>query len=254
MLGVQRRKDLSRRATTPQENAQVFQNMLRDADELYPGVERLFARKRIDDIPCPGRKRHVWLNANGGTKFELTQKNLVPFGPQDTERAMWNSICRVDSSNLQHIVDANAQVYVTVQHREEKEDVMMTSFVASVPAIKRLSGVQIWKVVRRYVKADGTVFICRTLTASTFAGNGPAIRTNATAQLVVKHDQEVSLILSHVTVSNQVLGDELSTPTIEVDSAIAIWDGVLSRIASDVESFLLDESLQKSQSQALGEG
>ncbi|RLN57616.1 hypothetical protein BBJ28_00022792, partial [Nothophytophthora sp. Chile5] len=229
MLGVKRRKDLSRSSTTPQDNAQVFQNMLRDADELYPGVERLFARKRIDDIPCPGRKRHVWPNANRGTKFELTQKNLVPFGLQDTERAMWSSLCRLGSSSLQHTVDANAQLYVTVQHSEEKEDVMMASFVASVPGVKEMFGMQIRKVVRRYVKADGTVFICRALIEPLCEANRVAVRTSSTAQVVVKRaknlgageDEELSLTLSHLTVSSHFESDVLSPTTIEENSTIA---------------------------------
>ncbi|RLN89133.1 hypothetical protein BBJ28_00026185, partial [Nothophytophthora sp. Chile5] len=186
------------------------------------------------DIPCPGRKRRVQLNASDETKFEVMQKNLVPFSLHDTERAVWNAICRFDSSNVQHTVDANAQVHVTVQHSEEKEDVMMASYVASVSGVKELSSILIQKVVRRYVKADGTVFICRALTEPTREARGAVVRTSSTAHVVVKHstknvgaseDEEVSLIQTHVTVSNRVLCDQLTPPTIEMESAMTIWDG-----------------------------
>ncbi|RLN69173.1 hypothetical protein BBJ28_00023274 [Nothophytophthora sp. Chile5] len=255
MLDIKQRKGLARRTAIPLDNEQVFQSMLRDADEHYRGVESLFAQNGILDVPCPGRRCHAKPNASHGTNFELMQKNLIPFGLHNAEGALWRALCRIDVGNLQ-IADVNAQVYATVQYREEKVDRMAASFVVSVSGVECLSAVQIRKVVRRYAKADGTVFVCQTLSEPTPEAMGVAFRTSTTAQVVVKQatnlgasENEVSLIQSHVGVTNHVPCDQLSPSASEGDSVIAIWDGVIAGIWNDMESFLLNESLQQAQPQ-----
>ncbi|KAI9990568.1 hypothetical protein PInf_018122 [Phytophthora infestans] len=76
-MGMKRQKMLD--VGVPDDNAQVFEEMLQDTDELYVGVDELFLAKGLYDLPCPGRRRDVKRNVTNGLFLELLHLHVVPF-------------------------------------------------------------------------------------------------------------------------------------------------------------------------------
>ncbi|KAG3194082.1 hypothetical protein PC128_g9661 [Phytophthora cactorum] len=64
MLGMKRQKMLD--YDVPDDNPQVFEDMLQDTDELYVGVDDSFHGKGLYDLPCPGRRRDAKRNVTNG--------------------------------------------------------------------------------------------------------------------------------------------------------------------------------------------
>ncbi|RLN94652.1 hypothetical protein BBJ28_00004085 [Nothophytophthora sp. Chile5] len=251
MLGVKRHKSLETYSSN--DNLQVFDEMLRNTDDLYHGVDALFAEKRIFDVPCPGRSRHVSRNATNGVFFELLQRTLMPFGVSKTERAVWATLGQLGMESLQCVRDVNAQVDFHAQHSQDTGDTMMTSFVASTSGFQDLSSVHIRKVVRKYVEANRAVFICRMVTKPKLDSGRVGIILRMTQWVVVEKapplsedEEETTLIQSHVSVSRQVPTDQQRHRSAEnADLAIAVWDETMSRLSHQVESFVLDETCQQ---------
>ncbi|RLN94655.1 hypothetical protein BBJ28_00004086 [Nothophytophthora sp. Chile5] len=256
MLGVKRLKSLE--TYNSNDNLQVFDEMLRNTDDLYHGVDALFAEKRIYDVPCPGRSRHVNCSATNGVFFELLQRTLMPFRVSKTERAVWATLGQLGMEGLQCVRNVNAQVDFHAQHSQDTGDTMMTSFLASTSGFRDLSSVHIRKVVRKYVEADRTVFICRMVTEPKFDCGRVGVILRMTQRVVVGKapplsvdEEETTLIQSHVSVSRHVPTDQQRRRSTEnADLAIAAWDEAMSRISHQVENFLLDETCQQGDARA----
>ncbi|RLN26567.1 hypothetical protein BBJ28_00014983 [Nothophytophthora sp. Chile5] len=250
MLGTKRHKSLPQRS--PEDDSQIFQELLQDMDELVLGVDDLFEGKGMDAVPCPGRRSQARPDVTDGVFFELTQKHMVPFDVRMTENAVWTALCRIGMEGLQVVKDANAQVHFHAQHSEVTGDTMMTSFLASTFGFKDLLGVQIRKVIRKYIKADRCVFICRMTTEPKLKSRQAAVRMHSTMCMVVgmvealdASEEATSLMRSHFFASRHVPRDEEHSSPTDVDMAIVAWDEAISRIPSEVEDFLMDSSLQK---------
>ncbi|RLN94653.1 hypothetical protein BBJ28_00004084 [Nothophytophthora sp. Chile5] len=249
MLGTKRHKSLPQRS--PEDDSQVFQELLQDMDELVLGVDDLFEGKGMDAVPC-GRRSQARPDVTDGVFFELSQKHMVPFGVRMTEKAVWAALCRIGMEGLQVVKDANAQVHFHAQHSEVTGDTMMTSFLASTFGFKDLLGVQIRKVVRKCIEADRCVYIYRMTTEPKLKSRQAAVRMRSTMCMVVRKaealdasEEATSLMQSYFFATRHVPRDEGRSPPTDVDMAIAAWDEAISRIPREVEDFLMDSSLQQ---------
>ncbi|KAK1935797.1 hypothetical protein P3T76_010491 [Phytophthora citrophthora] len=73
MLGSKRLKLSGYRV--PDDNPQVFDNMLQDIDQLYVGVNEVFTQKGIYDLPIPSRKSEPRHNVSSGLFLEISQRH-----------------------------------------------------------------------------------------------------------------------------------------------------------------------------------
>ncbi|RLN92108.1 hypothetical protein BBJ28_00001140 [Nothophytophthora sp. Chile5] len=243
---------------SPGDNPQVFQELLRDTDSLYISVDKLFLEKGLYDLPCPGRWRQARGNVSNGMFLELTQKTVVPFDRQATDKAMWACLGLADWQGLQSVKDMGKQIHFHAHHTEEAGDTRMSSFFAKTSSsISSLRGVQIRKAVRKYEEADRTVFISQGLVEPKLAGDTdfPGFHTHTTLRLVVQQvdhlasgQGSVSLIESHFSASRFSQGlaaaREICSST-NLDMGVTIWDEAISRISHRVEALLIDETCKK---------
>ncbi|KAG6941614.1 hypothetical protein JG688_00018573, partial [Phytophthora aleatoria] len=83
-----------------QEGEQVFEGLLLDVENLYKKISTLFTEKGMHSIPCPGRKRHTDNTVLNGVCFELTKREIVPFGVEKVKDAVWSSLGQLELEGL----------------------------------------------------------------------------------------------------------------------------------------------------------
>ncbi|KAG7378383.1 hypothetical protein PHYPSEUDO_010135 [Phytophthora pseudosyringae] len=249
MLGMKRRKMLA--CSVPEDNPQVFGEMLQDADELYVGVEALFHDKGLYDLPCPGRRRDAKRNVSNGLFLDLTQRHLVPFDLRTTEAAMWKVM---SFQGLKDVQDFAHRVQFHVHHVEQSNDTIKTSFFVETANLGDVRGAQFRMIVKKYVENDRVVLICKDLMEPILHEKGitSGFFTRTTLRIVIRGEDSVaspsgqtSHIDSHFSATRHDQGLPVSrairTPA-NLDVGIEAWDEAISRIAHQVESLAIDEA------------
>jgi hypothetical protein len=92
LVGLKRRKQMYVTGTPPEDNEEVFAELLQGTDELYVGLDKLFHDTGMAQVPCPGRKRQVQRDAVNGALVMFLDKNQVPFDLRKTEKAVWKLV------------------------------------------------------------------------------------------------------------------------------------------------------------------
>ncbi|KAE8905113.1 hypothetical protein PF005_g26356 [Phytophthora fragariae] len=78
--------------TPPTDNDSVFHDLLLGMDELYAGVDDFFEKVKMDELPCPGRRNTTPGSRAEGKFVELLDCYAVPFGLEDTDKAVWRCL------------------------------------------------------------------------------------------------------------------------------------------------------------------
>ncbi|ETN19885.1 hypothetical protein PPTG_03011 [Phytophthora nicotianae INRA-310] len=255
MLGMKRQKMLD--YDVPDDNPQVFEDMLRDTDELYVGVEALFHEKRLYDLPCPGRRRDAKRNVTNGLFLELLQRHAVPFDMATTEKAVWKAMRLIIFQGLTKVHEFSPRVQFHAHHVEESSNTLKTSFFVEAADLGDVKGAQLRKVVRKYVENDRVVFICKNLMEPILHDKGKTsgFSSRTTLRIVIRSDDstdsglgQTSRIDSHFSATRHNQGLSISrdvTSPANMDVGIEAWDEAISRIAHQVESLAIDESCTK---------
>ncbi|KAG7389343.1 hypothetical protein PHYBOEH_007524 [Phytophthora boehmeriae] len=252
MLGVKRRKILE--YTVPEDNPQVFASMLEDIDELYVGVDAVFAEKCLYDLPCPGRKLQTKRNAPVGTFLELTQRNVLPFGLRRTEKSVMKALSQIGFQNLKSIGAIAKQVQFHAYHVEELNNTMKLSFFAETPMPGgNMKGADFRSVVRKYVETDRVVFVCKSLMEPVLANmnKSSGFHTRTTLRIVVHEEKNGSSVKEGFSVVDSYFSatryDEGLPSGVSIRSAtnmdlgILAWDEAISKLAHQVESLAIEE-------------
>ncbi|KAG6618457.1 uncharacterized protein IUM83_01063 [Phytophthora cinnamomi] len=82
----------ARGVTPPTDNETVFRDLLLGMDEMYAGVDDFFEKVKMDELPCPGRRNTTPGSRAEGKFVELLDSYAVPFGLDDTEKAVWRCL------------------------------------------------------------------------------------------------------------------------------------------------------------------
>ncbi|KAG6955682.1 hypothetical protein JG687_00011041 [Phytophthora cactorum] len=255
MLGMKRQKMLD--YDVPDDNPQVFEDMLQDTDELYVGVDDSFHGKGLYDLPCPGRRRDAKRNVTNGLFLELLQRHLVPFDLATTEKAVWKAMRQIIFQGLAKVQDYLSRAQFHAHHVEETANTLKTSFFVEIANLGDLKGAQFRKVVRKYVENDRVVFICKNLMEPILheKGKPSGFFTRTTLRIVIRSENSMapglgqsSLIDSHFSATRHdqdlQVSQDIRSPA-NLDTGIEAWDEAISRIAHQVESLAIDESCTK---------
>ncbi|KAG6618494.1 Protein kinase [Phytophthora cinnamomi] len=255
MFGMKRCKMLE--DGYPEDNAQVFEDMLRDVDELYVGTDALFAEKGLYDLPCPGRHRNATRNVTNGAFLELMERRLVPFDIRTTEKAMYKTMRRISFQGLRKIEDFQGRVQFRSHHIEELSNTIKTSFLVETTDLGNVKGAQFRQVVRKYVEKDQVVFICKMLMEPVIAkvGKASGFLTRTTLRIILREETPQSAKEKPVTRIDSLFtatrfdqglqGARGIRNSPNLDLGIAVWDEAISRIAYQVESLAIDDSSRK---------
>ncbi|KAK1935799.1 hypothetical protein P3T76_010493 [Phytophthora citrophthora] len=252
MLGMKRQKRLE--YNTPDDNPQVFENMLRDTDELYVGMDALFDQKGIYDLPIPSRRSEPRHNVTSGLFLESINRHRVPFDLRTTEKAMWKVMGQNMFQGLQNIQDLTARAQFHDHHVEESNNTIKTSFFVDIAGFGDVRGAQFRKVVKKYVENDRVVLICKNLMEPVMQAKGTSagFQTRTTLRVEIRSDSsqssKTSVIDSHFTATrfnNGGPGSYIIHSSANMATGVAAWDEAISQIAHRVESLAIDESCTK---------
>ncbi|KAG2808705.1 hypothetical protein PC111_g16374 [Phytophthora cactorum] len=205
MLGMKRCK-MSRIASTPTENSQVFMKILRERDKIYAQVDSHFIEKGVIDLPCPGLERKANRSAmNGWTK--------------------------------KRIKDINKQIDFHAQESEEFRDTLVASYFSTTPGNPNASGAQVRKEMRMYAEEDSAVFIWKMVAEPKLRGSNAPIgyQLQSTLQVVMRpptlsRDESTQLLI-HFSASRHETVVPISAEFREpghMDSGIALWEKRIS--------------------------
>ncbi|KAG1712887.1 hypothetical protein DVH05_000622 [Phytophthora capsici] len=252
MLGMKRQKRLANSALD--NNPEVFEDMLRDIDELYVGVADLFVQKGIYDLPVPSRRSEPRHNVTSGLFLESSYRHRVPFDLRTTEQAMWKVMGQNMFYGSQIAKNFGARIQFHDHHVEETNDTIKTSFFVDIAGFGDVGGAHIRKVVRKYVENDRVVFICKNLMMPILQTKEPSsgFHSRTTLRVVLRSEAsqscKTSLIDSHFTgtrFNNGGPGSSIIHSSDNMATGVAAWDEAISRIAHQVESLAIDESCTK---------
>ncbi|KAG3194768.1 hypothetical protein PC128_g9057 [Phytophthora cactorum] len=210
MLGMKRCK-MSRIASTPTENSQVFMKILRERDKIYAQVDSHFIEKGVIDLPCPGLERKANRSAMNGVVFEMKTRNLMPFSLQKTGK--------------------------TARESEEFRDTLVASYFSTTPGNPNASGAQVRKEMRMYAEEDSAVFIWKMVAEPKLRGSNAPIgyQLQSTLQVVMRpptlsRDESTQLLI-HFSASRHETVVPISAEFREpghMDSGIALWEKRIS--------------------------
>ncbi|OWY98974.1 hypothetical protein PHMEG_00030117, partial [Phytophthora megakarya] len=215
LLGTRIKRQKLTKVSVPEDNEQVFDDMLQDIDDIYVDVDALFVETGLYSLPCPGQHR----------EGVLRQTNMVQKFSQ--------------------------RIQFHAHHIEETANTMKTSFYVETVNVGDVKGAQFRKVVRKYVETDRVVFVCKNLMELIVHGKGntSGFYTKTTLCLVVRNEKyqpsEISYIDSHFSATRHDQGlpiTRLVRTSVNLDIGIAAWDEAISSIAHQVESMAIDES------------
>ncbi|KAG6572618.1 uncharacterized protein IUM83_17672 [Phytophthora cinnamomi] len=152
MLGLKRQKlpVIDKNGDKDGASFAILKEMLRNTDEAYIDIDREFASKAMDQVPCPGKTREENRCAMNDVFLEIMEKQLVPFTVKRTERAVWDALGQVGMQTLQCVKDIDAQVDFYAQNRQETDDTLMISYVAATAGFRGSESrtIRIRKVMR----------------------------------------------------------------------------------------------------------
>ncbi|KAL4165830.1 hypothetical protein KRP22_014540 [Phytophthora ramorum] len=253
MLGMKRRKN-ARLSSAPRDNSSIFKKMLRDTDRIYAAVDRHFAMHGVADLPCPGQKHDVKRSIVNGIVFEKMQRNMLPFSLLKTQKAAWVVLNELGTSGFKRIKDFIKLVDFHAQQTEESRDTIATSYFTVTPGHERVSGAQVRKVMRMFIEEDRAVFVWEMMAEPKLkSSNAPVgYELHSTLQVVMRQGIEPTIsgddsteLLIHFCGSRHDLDIPMSANFREpghLDLGIAVWDKMVSCIAPEVESMLIDEA------------
>ncbi|KAF1787358.1 hypothetical protein GQ600_19985 [Phytophthora cactorum] len=245
------KKETSPLAVAVQEGEQVFEGLLLDVENLYKKISTLFTEKGIHSIPCPGRKRHTDNTVLNGVCFELTKREIVPFGVEKVKDAVWSSLGQLELEGLPSVRGFKTNVQFRTQNSDQHTKTAMTSFISTLSS-GRTASVKGQKVVRRYDEESRTVFVYRVSMDPNPHKMREPFGVHATSTLVIeiRHadlDDEATLIQSHFSVTRHDEGLAAGHPlrvAVNLNTAITVWDETISRIHDGVENRLMDRARQ----------
>ncbi|KAF4315928.1 hypothetical protein JM18_008889 [Phytophthora kernoviae] len=249
MLGVKRLKTLPN--DIPECTVQALEDMLRESDDIYAKLDLVYAERGMDEVPCPGKIRHANREIINGVFLEIMEKQLVPFPAKMTECAVWAAFGQFGMQSLQCVKDFNAQVDFHAQHSQKTNDTMMISYQAATSGFQNVRNIYIRKVVRKYVEADRTVFICHLISEPITLEGLAEISLSGKLCIVVQKakdmqrgEGELALIQSCYIVSCHKLNDQSRELLSDgyIDVAITVWEEMMSGVSRVVESSLIDAS------------
>ncbi|KAF1787664.1 hypothetical protein GQ600_6127 [Phytophthora cactorum] len=113
------KKETSPLAVAVQEGEQVFEGLLLDVENLYKKISTLFTEKGMHSIPCPGRKRHTDNTVLNGVCFELTKREIVPFGVEKVKDAVWSSLGQLELEGLPSVRGFKTNVQFRTQNSDQ---------------------------------------------------------------------------------------------------------------------------------------
>ncbi|KAE9347367.1 hypothetical protein PF008_g7840 [Phytophthora fragariae] len=247
LIGLKRRKQIYRRGTPPKDNEEVFAKLLQGTDELYVGLDKLFADQGMPQVPCPGRKRQVQRNAVNGAIVVLLDKNQVPFDLEKTGRAVWKLLAqrhRQDGPYKHGRIDCESQ----------QTGNTVTNFVSFTCVAGNLTSLlQVREVARKYVTDERAAFICRSIMEPTNQGESVGLKFHETMTVVVSRGeplssgQETTIIESYLCATRQDEGTEMARKfrgKVYVDIAIEGWEQALASNKQDIENLLFEEAIR----------
>ncbi|ETP11620.1 hypothetical protein F441_12876 [Phytophthora nicotianae CJ01A1] len=255
MLGIKRSKKISSAVTTePNDNAKVFQRMIRDSDEFYVGVDSLFTEKGFSELRYPGQKTNINRKLVGdGIYLEMMIQHVLPFGFRDAEKAVWVCLSDMGLSTLVDGTDTRNRVHFHAQHTESSRNTVACSFFAATPDQKGVSGVQTRQVVRKYIKENRAVFIHQSLGEPKLEGSNSSVgiqmlnvwRITVEHQAKQNNRDAASVLRLHFTASSRDMwstGANFWTPA-SLNMTIAYFESTNSRLPDAVEDILVDKSV-----------
>ncbi|KAF1773460.1 hypothetical protein GQ600_14008 [Phytophthora cactorum] len=191
----------------------------------------------MQEVPCPGRKNMTLSSRAEGKFVELLDCYAVPFGLQDTERAIWRCMGREEPQSPRPAF---------VQHFGTCEDTLMQSMCSAFTAGSVHVRVIMRKVGRKYVEQDRVVFIFKRLIEP--VADIP-ISFQETTQLVVRHGKPsdlgpTTMIQSHrqSTASHDAYALGVRrVPRSFIDMGVAAWESSITRFNHFVEDTLIQE-------------
>ncbi|KAG1696043.1 hypothetical protein DVH05_019028 [Phytophthora capsici] len=222
-------------------NEEVFRNLLREIEEIYASMDRLYNEADMKLVPCPGRQWRIIPDAPTGFAFvELNDKNIVPFDVKRVGRAVWKFLQGPR-------VLGGRRVYL--EESQQSHDTSMSCIGFTCPEKAVATYVLEQRVSRRYVEEDRIVFVNRTITTPTI--DDPwfsSLRFSETLSIVVTigspliSGQEATIIESHLSVCRHV-GTE---PVVErhwpkyVDEAASRWERKTEFNRQEIENFVFE--------------
>ncbi|ETN13013.1 hypothetical protein PPTG_08998 [Phytophthora nicotianae INRA-310] len=236
-------------AVAVQEGEQVFEEMLRDVNDIYQNMDALFTEKGMHSMSCPGRKRQSDNTVLNGVCFELMQREIVPFGVEKVKDAIWSSLGQLELEGLRSVRGFKTNVQFRKHDSSRDTTTAMVSFFADLSS-GRSTSVKIRKVVRRYDEEHRTIFIYRTFMEPNPCNFRKPVGVHAISTLVIEiryddPDDDSTLIQSHFTVTRY--DEELAAGHrlrlgVNLNISIAVWDEMISRIHDQVESYLVSRA------------
>ncbi|KAL4145424.1 hypothetical protein PRNP1_013095 [Phytophthora ramorum] len=229
----------TRGVAPPMDNEAVFHELLLGMDEMYSGVDAFFEKVKFDELPCPGR-RNTTPNSKAEGKFvDLLDCYALPFGLQETERAVWGCLGKEEPHNPKPAL---------VQHFSDFEHTLKQSMCSAFTAGCVHVRVMVRKVGRKYVEQDRAVFIFRRLIEP--VGYDVSIAFHETTRLIVRLGPPSDLgpttvIQTHrqSTASHDAYALGLpSVPRAFIDMGVAAWERSITHFNHFVEDTLVQES------------
>lgn len=221
MLGLKRPKLSEYRI--PDDNPQVFENMLQDVDQLYVGVNEVFTQKGIYDLPIPSRNSEPRHNINSGLFLEISQRHRVPFDLKTTASAMWKFLGQSTMiQGMKSVEEFAPRVNTSSHYFEQTSDIIKRSFLIETTNRNNVKGSQIRTIARKYVENDRVVFICKNLVEQLLHESGETTNyfTRTTLRIVIRVEDSVdvtALIDSYFTATRV----ERGVPSIRTSASLA---------------------------------
>ncbi|ETL98530.1 hypothetical protein L917_04416 [Phytophthora nicotianae] len=245
----QKQQEATRPLAVAVHEEQAFAGILRDVDGLYEKMDTMFTEKGMHSIPWQGRKRYTDNTVLNGVCFELTQREIMPFGVEKVKDAIWSSLGQLELEGLQSVRGFKTNVQFRKHDSGRDTTTAMVSFFADLSS-GRSASVKIRKVVRRYGEEHRTIFIYRTSMEPKLYDSGESVGVHATSALLIElrhddSDEESTLLQSHFSVTRHdeglAVGHRMRLP-VNLDIAIAVWEESIARIHDQVENCLIESS------------
>ncbi|KAJ8531729.1 hypothetical protein ON010_g14233 [Phytophthora cinnamomi] len=225
----------ARGVTPPTDNETVFRDLLLGMDEMYAGVDDFFEKVKMDELPCPGRRNTTPGSRAEGKFVELLDSYAVPFGLDDTEKAVWRCLGEEEPQSPK---PAFVQVF------DECDNTLKQSMCSAFTAGNVHVRVIMRKVGRKYVEQDRGVFIFRRLIEPVA---GVPIAFQETTRLIVQPGPPSDLgpttvIQSHRQSTANHDAYSLAArrvPRAFIDMGVAAWEDSITRFNYFVEDTLI---------------
>ncbi|KAL4165828.1 hypothetical protein KRP22_014538 [Phytophthora ramorum] len=249
LIGMKRRKKMHVTGPPPKDNEEVFAKLLQGTDELYVGLDKLFADKGMAQVPCPGRKRQVQRDAVNGSIVMFLDRNQVPFELYKTQRAIWKLLAgrhRKETPYSEGTIDWESQ---------EKGNTLSNYVAFNCVAGDASALLQVREVARKYITEDRATFICRSVMEPTRTGEkvSMGLKFQETMTIVARpgeplsSGQETTIIESYLCATRHDEDTALARKfrgEVYVDIAIEGWEQSYSSNNQDIENLLFDEAIQ----------